>query len=159
MDFYDLLWPFLWAVIKGLIWGFATAAIRNKRGYGRRWFWFGFFLGLIPFIIACCIPAKPVDPSEERDRLLANQKARDYLARSTVAGGGWQCSCGRVNAAYVSTCTCGLGKRQNDTSGSLTAKTEQQVLDTELKKYAMMLDSQVISQAEYDAKVKELMHN
>lgn len=110
---------FIFAIVWGLAWGFATAGVRERKGYGRRWFWFGFFLGWVPFIIACAIPAKPVDPDEERDRLLADQEARKYHAGNVS---GWQCSCGRVNATYVSTCTCGLGKRQNAVSGN----TEQQ---------------------------------
>lgn len=31
------------SLILGLIFGFATAAVREKKGYGRNWFWFGFF--------------------------------------------------------------------------------------------------------------------
>lgn len=101
----------LGGLIWSLAWGFATAAVRERRGYGRRWFWFGFFLGLIPFIIACSIPAKP----DENDPSIVAQE-ENYRFQNTVAGGGWVCSCGRTNAAYVSTCTCGLGKRKNNSS-------------------------------------------
>jgi hypothetical protein len=96
-------------------WGFATAAVRERRGYGRRWFWFGFFLGLIPFIIACSIPAKREDPQDVLNRLLAEQATRNYTADNT---NGWQCSCGRTNAVYVSTCSCGLSKRQAGVSAA-----------------------------------------
>lgn len=34
--------------------------------------------------------------------------------RNILASGGWKCSCGRVNADYVSTCACGKGKHQID---------------------------------------------
>ncbi len=30
-----------------------------------------------------------------------------------MANGGWTCSCGRVNASYVSTCACGKSKFDN----------------------------------------------
>lgn len=146
--FFSIAWS--------LIWGFATAGVRERKGYGRRWFWFGFFLGLIPFIIACAIPARPEDSYDEAMRSLADQKALNYLADNAS---GWQCSCGRTNAVYVSTCSCGLGKRQSSNSGEQAVRTSYQSPDSELKKYAMMLDSQVISQSEYDAKVKELLNN
>ena len=103
---------FLLSLLWSLGWGFATAAVRDRKGYGRRWFWFGFFLGLIPFIIACAIPAKKDDDEY------------DYL-QSAVSGEGWQCSCGRTNAVYVSTCTCGLSKWQNSNPGEQASGASQ----------------------------------
>lgn len=99
-------------------WGFATAAVRERRGYGRRWFWFGFFLGLIPFIIACAIPKKPEEyspynPNADLTHILGSQQEKIL-----TGGDGWQCSCGRSNAAFVSTCTCGLSKRQAGVSAA-----------------------------------------
>ena len=120
---------FVGSLIWGLIWGFATAGVRDRKGYGRRWFWFGFFLGFIPFIIACAIPERHYDDwsgSSHTDytQFLPSQQEK-YQARNVVAGDGWQCSCGRTNAAYVSTCTCGLSKRQNMASaGDNTANQE-----------------------------------
>jgi hypothetical protein len=32
--------------------------------------------------------------------------------RNVLSSGGWKCSCGRVNAAYVSSCVCGKGKHE-----------------------------------------------
>ncbi|MBE6942240.1 MAG: hypothetical protein E7455_08170 [Ruminococcaceae bacterium] len=29
-----------------------------------------------------------------------------------VPAGGWKCTCGRVNASYVSTCACGVNRRE-----------------------------------------------
>ncbi len=29
--------------------------------------------------------------------------------------GGWKCKCGRINYKYVSTCTCGVSKRDMET--------------------------------------------
>lgn len=171
---YSLLVSFISGLFWSLIWGFATAAVRDKKGYGRNWFWFGFFLGLVPFIIACAIPAKQdpfqTYPPGELERLLAGQKTgetgqsqfsnEDYV-KKTVAAGGWQCSCGRANPAYASTCACGLNKRQSDHSVGYAAKAaertqQQQALEAELKKYRVMLDSQIITQEQYEAKVREL---
>ncbi len=116
---------FLILLAVNLGWGFATAAVRERKGYGRRWFWFGFFLGLIPFIIACAIPKKPEEyspynPNADLTHILGSQQEKIL-----TGGDGWQCSCGRSNAAFVSTCTCGLSKRQNMASaGDNTANQE-----------------------------------
>lgn len=163
-------------IIGSLIWGFATAAVRDQKGYGRNWFWFGFFLGLPPFIIACAIPARQPDPYETYTpggltESLAYKSAEqphtslfsdeDYVQK-TVAAGGWKCFCGRANPAYVSTCTCGLNKRQNSPSDNAYAdrvarkKAREEAIASELKKYKVMLDSMVISQEEYNARVSEL---
>ena len=32
--------------------------------------------------------------------------------RNILASGGWKCSCGRVNADYVSTCACGKNRHE-----------------------------------------------
>ena len=154
----------LGSLIWGLAWGFATASVRDRKGYGRRWFWFGFFLGVVPFIIACAIPEKHKDYAHyssynAMNQLLLSQQ-KDYRYPSNMDNGGWQCTCGRVNANYVSTCTCGANKRQCATAIVATPEqTAQQQRNSELRKYAMMLDSQVISQAEYDAKVNELLNS
>ena len=154
---------FVGSLIWGLIWGFATAGVRDRKGYGRRWFWFGFFLGFIPFIIACAIPEKQEDYgyySNYNAMNLLRSQQNDYRYPGNIDGGNWQCACGRVNASYVSTCTCGVNKRQCAVPVEATpAQTALQQRNSELRKYAMMLDSQVISQAEYDAKVKELLNN
>jgi hypothetical protein len=162
------------SLIFSLIMGFATASVRESKGYGRSWFWLGFFFGLIPLIVACAIPASQYsefyDPGELNRSIASNAPAEperspladdDYVEK-VVADGGWQCACGRGNPAYVSTCSCGMSKRQNDPAGSdyavVAAKREekQQTLASEFRKYKMMLDSQVISQEEYETKIKEL---
>lgn len=171
-------WEFLISLIAGLIdsviWGIATAAVIKNKGYEENWFWWGFFFGIIPFIIACTKPRKQefetYAPGGLKQSLSANAPgeleqslfAAEEYVQETVAAGGWQCSCGRANPAYVSTCSCGLSKRQNDPSGVDYAarvaqrKAREQAVDAELKKYKIMLDSQCISQEEYDEKVREL---
>ena len=165
-----LILAFAWS----LIWGFATAGVRDRKGYGRNWFWFGFFLGLVPFIIACAIPERKTesDFSGEVERLLcvngSSEPKQSVFAggeyvQQTVEAGGWQCICGRANPGYVSTCSCGRNKRQNDASGQdyaakAAARAEmQQSIDSELKKLAMLLDAQVITQEEYESGVRSLL--
>lgn len=166
-----ILLEVLISLIYSFVCGFATAAVRERKGYGRNWFWLGLSLGVVPFIIACAIPARhypgteedpyryKIDsPGEPEQSLFAD----DSYVQQTVAAGGWQCSCGRANPAYVSTCTCGLNKRQNDNSETahaarVAARAEQRrAAESELRKYKVMLDSQLISVEEYNAKVREL---
>ena len=85
------------------------------------------------------------------------------FVKKTIGEGGWQCACGRANPGYVSTCSCGRNKRGNDASGQdyaarAAARAQQQKsLDAELKKLAMLLDAQVITQQEYESGVRELL--
>lgn len=169
-----LIGRFILGIAWGLVWGFATAGVRDRKGYGRNWFWFGFFLGLVPFIIACAIPERKTetDLSGEVERLISVNGSsepkqsvfagEDYV-QQTVEAGGWCCDCGRANPGYVSTCSCGRNKRQDDTfdqdyAARAAARAEkQQSIDAELKKQAMLLDAQVITQEEYEARVQALL--
>lgn len=164
------------SLILGLIFGFATAAVREKKGYGRNWFWFGFFCGMVPLIIACAIPEKQdpyatyipggLERAMEQNTYSEPQQSvftDEEFVKKTIGEGGWQCACGRANPGYVSTCSCGRNKRGNDASGQgyaakAAARAQQQKsLDAELKKLAMLLDAQVITQQEYESGVRELL--
>jgi len=39
--------------------------------------------------------------------------ARASVNQSVVPANGWICTCGRANASYVSSCVCGLSKRES----------------------------------------------
>jgi hypothetical protein len=45
----------------------------------------------------------------EEQRREAAQK-REKQDNAIVAAGGWKCTCGRANQAYISTCACGTSK-------------------------------------------------
>ena len=61
-----ILLELLISLILSFVWGFATAAVRERKGYGRNWFWLALSLGVVPFIIACAIPARH-NPGTEED--------------------------------------------------------------------------------------------
>lgn len=44
-------------IIWGLVWGFATKAVINNKGYKENWFFWGFIFGFIALIVACAKPA------------------------------------------------------------------------------------------------------
>ena len=43
-------------IIWGIIWGFATKAVIENKNYSENWFWWGFFFGIIAFIVALAKP-------------------------------------------------------------------------------------------------------
>lgn len=43
-------------IIWGVVWGYATKAVINNKGYDDNWFWWGFFFGFIALIVAVAKP-------------------------------------------------------------------------------------------------------
>lgn len=43
-------------IIWGVVWGYATKAVINNKGYDENWFWWGFFFGFIALIVAVAKP-------------------------------------------------------------------------------------------------------
>jgi hypothetical protein len=164
------------SIIISVTLGCVTVSIRNSKGYyGNKWFWFGFFCGIPAIIVACALPSSydsysTVEPGGlSQTRGSKAFKEPDISAfsdqayvKETVSSGGWQCVCGRAHPVYVSTCSCGLSKRQNSSADNsyaarVTERAEKErALTSELRKYRVMLDADVITQEEYDAKVKAL---
>ena len=95
---------YIFGLIVGVVFQiyFATsfASIAAEKGYEyKSHFWVCFVFGIVGFCMVAALP---------------DQKLRQYTKKDTPAvavGDGWVCSCGRVNANYVSTCTCGVNKR------------------------------------------------
>ena len=164
------------SIIISVTFGCIAASIRTNKGYpGGKWFWFGFFCGVPAIIVACALPSSydscsTVDPGglsqtmgskafKEPDISVFSDHA---YVKDTISEGGWQCVCGRAHPVYVSTCSCGLSKRQNSPADNsyaarVTERAEKErALTSELRKYRVMLDADVITQEEYDAKVKAL---
>lgn len=87
-----------WLIVIGvhILWGLAAYCINRGKGYDTNWFWWGFLFGIIPAIIVSVRPGV------------------FYVEQSTPSSNtnGWTCSCGKVNPAYLSTCSCGKNKRE-----------------------------------------------
>ena len=43
-------------IIWGVVWGYATKAVINNKGYDDNWLWWGFFFGFIALIVAATKP-------------------------------------------------------------------------------------------------------
>ena len=179
-------------IIQAIIFGFATKIVIENKGYDDNWFWWGFFFGLIALIVAC---AKPQNinyatfsssqhsrttntsyPSSYGNNL--NKDANRVYNEQILTNGGWKCSCGRVHASYVSSCSCGksksdvlnarLKKKQEDENKQAEqqkqgeAKKQIEATDemskvSAIKEYKELMDAGVISQEEFEAKKKQLL--
>lgn len=93
-------------------------AVANAKGYYEsKYLWICFFFGLVGYLLVIALPAR--DNKTQKDSAtasLAETVRREEAKRQEekiMNSGGWKCSCGRVNANYVSTCACGKSRREN----------------------------------------------
>lgn len=60
-EFYVLMIIITAAVVWGVIWGYASKAVIKGKGYDKKtadsWTWWGFFFGIIAFLVAMSKPA------------------------------------------------------------------------------------------------------
>ena len=93
------------------IFGFITQSINESKGYYGGFAW-GFWLGWIGIIVVACKP----DNNYQKESIIvpANKEKLPNRTVTPVAlsNGNWQCSCGRINPGYVSSCVCGNNKSQ-----------------------------------------------
>ena len=116
MNLFVIIVPIIW----GIVWGFATNKVIENKGYDENWFWWGFFFGIIPFLVAMTkrensyevYPySKPMYPAAD----MTWQDIRLHYGSKTLADGDWRCAkCGRINKRYFSTFACGRDKSQNE---------------------------------------------
>ena len=95
--------------------------------------------------IAAQMQAPPPD-QEHNDQLLAS--------------GGWKCACGKVNAVYISSCSCGRNK-----DGALPPQPQPAVREADnetmnaaaIREYKRLMDDGIITPEEFEAKKKQLL--
>lgn len=71
----------------------------------------------VPALVA---EAKPIWDGENASVVVANvaparvktEIRQNFAADEAAKAAGWTCTCGRVNAAYVSGCVCGMSKQE-----------------------------------------------
>lgn len=168
---YNFMWIVYVVIVIawGLIWGFATKAVIRNKGYNENWFWWGFFFGFIALLVAL----------SKRENCTANDNDNGRSAK-TITNDEWMCTCGRINSAYVSTCACGKNKRdvlnppmpptakeQNaehlppqpavqETKPADCPETELSRIEA-IRKYKELLDAEILTQEEFEAKKKQLL--
>ena len=178
-------------IAQAIIFGVATKVVITNKGYTENWFWWGFFFGLIALIVACAKPqnidyssfirqpsqSTPTNHQSSYGNNLSdttNKVHNDQL----LANGGWKCSCGRMHASYISTCSCGRSKhevqaaehkkkqeeakiqeelKKQEASQKQTKTMDESTKLAAIKEYKELLDMGVITQDEFDAKKKQLL--
>ncbi len=100
-------------LLRGLLWGVLADKIVHGKGYDENWFWWGFFFGLATVIFALLKPAIKPSSANSGWKMEQNRIRQILLDKKLLEDGGWVCSCGRVNANYVTTCPCGVNQRKH----------------------------------------------
>lgn len=151
-------------VVNGLIWGFATQKVIENKGYEENWFWWGFFFGLIALIVACT-KSERVRVESYSSRSFYNNGTGSTHEERILNEGGWKCSCGKVQASYVSSCSCGRNRHElaraqyerEQEAARKQAEADAQSKAAAIREYKALVDSGVITQEEFEAKKKQLL--
>ncbi len=88
-------------------WGFVTDSIIKNKGYYSNWFWWGFFFGLIAFVVALCQPENKTSTNQPLP-VESSKFDKSDAGKAVMPTDDWKCSCGKMNPSYVTTCTCGV---------------------------------------------------
>ena len=149
----------LWCII----WGFVTKAIVKGKGYENSgvWFWCGFFLGIIGVIVAACKPAVNVQPT-----YIVTNSTKEYNKSDSTdshsSTGYWVCKCGTVNLKSLNVCkNCGnhnpyqtISEKKPNLTDSIENTKSIKLQLNELKE---LLEQDLITEADYDAKKKQIL--
>lgn len=155
------------SVLVGCLWGAATFTINQNKGHYENGFWWGFWLGWIGLIIVLCKPNcnYPHYSAPSQSVATPSDKPHPAIASQPVPNGGWQCACGRVHAAYVSSCACGRSKIPMPVAeAEVSAEPDADIRDSEeriitlLKEYKALLDCGAITQDEFEKKKNQLLN-
>ena len=150
-------------LIYGVIMGFATQIIIENKGYRDNWFWWGFFFGIIALIVAVARPqcssimVGNTVLSEEQAKKEELERKDERMLRED----GWKCTCGKLNASYVGTCSC--GRTHSEVEAFKQKQVEKKNQDGEaerlkqLQEYKKLLDCGALTEEEFTAKKKQLL--
>lgn len=148
---------FIVGIVVSCIFGAITKAINEGKGYYGGFAW-GFWLGWIGILV---VALKQPIPYTRKESIIVPAKTTEnnnIYTPQLLSDGSWNCSCGRHNARYISSCVCGLNKTQIGQIPSAPNNTDKDAKDiSALKEYKNLLDSGVLTQEEFEAKKKEIL--
>ncbi len=151
---------FIGSIIHGIIFGFITETINEKKGYYGGFAW-GFFLGIIGVIVVAC-KSENIYHGTLDGEFVSKAQATAKLNDRIINEDGWQCNrCNRVNAHYVTTCVCGVSREEskNWKSNQISKPKESLSQADEIVKLKNLLDSGAINKEEYDIMKKQLINS
>ena len=132
----------------GCLFGMLTKHINESKGHYGGFAW-GFWLSWIGVVVVAC-----KEPAYQSVREPVMRSLEEEVAPPNT----WKCRCGRYNAMYVSTCVCGLNKKQEEVPETAPSEPEDELKNISLlKEYKALLDSGVITQEEFEAKKKSIL--
>ena len=108
----EYLVPVIILLLRGLLWGVLVNKVIQHKGYARNWFWWGFLFGLAALAFALLKPQIGRTAVSNGWKTEQNRIQQKMLNQKLLENGGWICSCGRVNANYVTTCPCGVNHQK-----------------------------------------------
>lgn len=149
---------FFGTILWGIVWAYATRAVSRNKGYDDNAFLWGFFFGIIAFIVYL---AKPEVPKPKESIIVKKESTivNDYKP------GHWKCRCGRSNPSYMTDCVCGRSKiaierPKTEVTKTETEKSNKQTTEREnvdlLMSYKKLLDAGAITEEEFQAKKAQL---
>ena len=96
-------------IVHGIFWGSMAQSAADRKGLGPNWFLCGFFLGPIGYLVAKVqddrFPKTYTSPEvKARVRYKPSYEQQRNNPQAAIQNNFWTCSCGRVNASYITTC-------------------------------------------------------
>ena len=146
-------------LVVGVICGLICSGISSSRDMDGS-FWWGFWLGIIGIVI---VAVRPNEQKYESSNYAAPKgTSNSFVYNNDIPYGGWKCKkCGQANLGYVSTCSCGAKRdEQNiklDRNPPKAASISEADRIKHIKEYKELLDAGVITPEEFDKKKASLL--
>ena len=148
---------FIGIIVYALLWGLLTQwVIKEKKGYDKNWFWWGFFFGVIAFLIALS------RPQNERQTITVAPYSPDrspVIEEVKFHGEGWECKrCSNMNPKDAAFCQCGFSLYENERTDRKDIDSEEYILKRieAANKSRELLNTGEIDEAAYKALNKRI---
>jgi len=183
MHYMDWFWWVISILFWSTIWGFATNSVIKNKGYKENWFWWGFFFGVIAFIVALTKSELYYSYQHQENQLLNNYhsyesehliaaEGNDTEKPGTFKNGYWKCQCGNYNPSQKGVCSrCAMSLSEIREINRRINTVEQLQLPEpkpaepadgdnieKIKRYKELLDMGAITEDEYNKKKEELLN-
>lgn len=145
-------------LVTAIIWGIITYSVNNNKGYYGG-FWWGFFLGFIGLIVVACKTDNRTLAyyRSQEEETVHRYNSNEINNARLINEGGWKCAkCGRTNANYVTSCICGISKKEMQMKEKELNTSKLENLEV-LAKYKELFDSGAITEEEFEKKKRQIL--